>query len=248
MLNSRKKITLIVSATAIMISALGAGFASAQEADPQPPITQERSNPLMDYMTGLGITAEDVAAADEAGLSWREFIEANGGSVDEVSALMLAQAQERFDEMLDRPVRSPRQRAEGIRRNLQELVDITGIDAETLRAGLQSGTPLADILASNGIDLQTVTDAIVANRTDAINEAVANGRLTQEQADERIAGLSDAVSEFLTSTPDLQALRDRFQDHRDGRGNRGNRGPGGNPGFGAPDAPAEATPEVGSSS
>jgi hypothetical protein len=252
MLNKSTKLTIIISAVAIMVSAFGIGIASAQEdTQPQPPVREERSNPMVDYLTELGLTAEDLTAAAEAGTTWRELIEGNGGSVADLEALMLAQASERLNTMLDNTVRAPRVR-DGRLGGLQEIVELAGLDIATIREGLQSGSSLNDILVANGSDVQAVTDAIIASRTEAINEAVANGRITQEQADERIAGLSETVTTFLNSTPDelrqnmSDGMRDRFQDRRDNRRD-GRGGPGGN---GAPnnDVPVEATPETSTSS
>ena len=259
MLNARKKITLIGIISAIMVSAFGIGIASAQD-DPQPmpPVAEERSNPVRDYISELGLTVEDLNAAAEAGLTWREFIESNGGNVADLEALMTSRASERLNTMLDNTVRAPQGRIAGRMGegfgNLQELADITGIDLETLREGLQNGSSLADIVTSNGADLQTVIDTIVANRTETLtvrlDEAVANGRITQEQADERLASLSENVTTFLNSTPEelrqnmRDGMRNRFDNRRDNRRD-GRGGPGGLPGFGAPnnDVPAESTPD-----
>ena len=60
---------------------------------------------------------------------------------------------------------------------------------------LHSGKTLAEVAQAQGIDLQTVQNAITAARTqamkDAINQAVQNGRMTQAQADWLIQGLDN---------------------------------------------------------
>jgi hypothetical protein len=60
---------------------------------------------------------------------------------------------------------------------------------------LHSGKTLAEVAQAQGVDLQTVQNAITAARTqamkDAINQAVQNGRMTQAQADWLIQGLDN---------------------------------------------------------
>ncbi|WP_345712980.1 hypothetical protein, partial [Kineococcus glutinatus] len=75
-----------------------------------------------------------------------------------------------------------------------------GMSAEDLRTALQAdGATLASIAEDEGVDEQTVIDALVAAATERLNQAVTDGRLTQEQADERIAELPEQVKEQVES-------------------------------------------------
>jgi hypothetical protein len=53
---------------------------------------------------------------------------------------------------------------------------------------------MAEVAQANGVDVQTVVDAIVADISARIDEAVANGRLTQAEADEKKAELPERVT------------------------------------------------------
>ena len=68
-----------------------------------------------------------------------------------------------------------------------------GLSPEQLFTELHSGKTLTDLAAEKGVDLQTVQDAVAAARKDAmkqaIEQAVADGRLTREQADWMLQGL-----------------------------------------------------------
>jgi polyhydroxyalkanoate synthesis regulator phasin len=100
-----------------------------------------------------------------------------------------------------------------------------GITVDELRTALREGSTIAEVAQEKGIDVQVVIDAIVAERTEQIAAAVADGKLTQEQADERLADLEAKVTERVN-----QALPEG------GRGGRGGPPPEDAP---ADDAPAE---------
>lgn len=68
---------------------------------------------------------------------------------------------------------------------LEAAATALGIDTAALRSELQAGKTMAEVATDNRVDVQTVIDAIVADMQRHLAEAVDNGRLTQEQADER---------------------------------------------------------------
>ena len=86
---------------------------------------------------------------------------------------------------------------------LEEAAAAIGIDVSDLRTALQDGQTIAEVATANGVDPQTVIDALVAAFNVKIDEAVANGRITAEQAaekkenaPERIAALVNGEFEF----------------------------------------------------
>lgn len=86
---------------------------------------------------------------------------------------------------------------------LEEAAAAIGIDVSDLRTALQDGQTIAEVATTNGVDPQTVIDALVAAFNVKIDEAVANGRITAEQAaekkenaPERIAALVNGEFEF----------------------------------------------------
>lgn len=70
-----------------------------------------------------------------------------------------------------------------------------GMTTEELRTQLQAGKTIAAVAQEKGVDVQKVIDATIAADTKAIDEALAAGRITQAQADERKAGLAAHVKE-----------------------------------------------------
>jgi hypothetical protein len=86
---------------------------------------------------------------------------------------------------------------------LDEAAAAIGIDVSDLRTALQDEQTIAEVATANGVDPQTVIDALVAAFNVKIDEAVANGRITaelaaekKENAPERITALVNGEFEF----------------------------------------------------
>ncbi|WP_169239337.1 hypothetical protein [Candidatus Roseilinea sp. NK_OTU-006] len=70
-----------------------------------------------------------------------------------------------------------------------------------LRTELQAGKSVADVASAKGVALETIVNAVIAERTTALNEAVAAGRLTQAQADAILANLKIVLPAHLQVRP-----------------------------------------------
>ncbi|HJV44852.1 MAG TPA: hypothetical protein VJ824_03905 [Bacillota bacterium] len=79
----------------------------------------------------------------------------------------------------------------------QELLDLLHVDSQTLHNELKAGKSLADIAATNGVSEQSVIDYFVKKSTDRIQKDVQAGKITQEQADKRIAQLPKRMQKFV---------------------------------------------------
>lgn len=77
-------------------------------------------------------------------------------------------------------------------RSLGTVAEVLGLEADELRSQLADGATIADIA---GDDIDAVIDALVAEKTDRIAQAVEDGRLTQEEADEKLAEVEDRVTD-----------------------------------------------------
>lgn len=94
------------------------------------------------------------------------------------------------------------------------VVKALGITAEELRTELQAGKSVADVAAAKNVSISTIVDAVVAEQTTALKQAVTDGKLTQEQADQRLAMLKANLLKILE-------LKGGFGPGFDGRGERG---------------------------
>ena len=80
---------------------------------------------------------------------------------------------------------------------LSVAAEAIGITTAELRDALVAGSSIASVAEGKGVAPQTVIDALVADATGVLNEAVENGRITREQADARIATLPERMTEHV---------------------------------------------------
>jgi polyhydroxyalkanoate synthesis regulator phasin len=112
------------------------------------------------------------------------------------------------------------------------LAESLGIDEEALHDALRDGRTIAEVAEEQGVDVQDVVDAIVAAHQERLDEAVADGDLTQEDADELMAGAEERATAFVNGEPpDLEDLPDlgelgEVHPFGDGEGHGGWRGHG----------------------
>ena len=68
-----------------------------------------------------------------------------------------------------------------------------------LRDLLQDGQSLADVATAQGVDVQTVIDTLVNAAKEHLDEAVTNGRITQEEADAKLVDLTARITEMVNT-------------------------------------------------
>lgn len=98
------------------------------------------------------------------------------------------------------------------------IADALGITVEDLEAAKEEGSSLADIA---GDDLSALVELFTEQATERINDAVESGRITQEQADERLDGLDERIEARLENGG---GFGNRGEGKR-GHGNRGGEAP-----------------------
>ena len=103
------------------------------------------------------------------------------------------------------------------------VAEVMGVDAEALREAFAAGQSVADVAEANGVALDDVVAAVVAEMETHIAEHVAEGKLTQEEADAKLADAADTVTERLSSVPTERGMGDKGE--RRGPGGRGEHGP-----------------------
>lgn len=123
----------------------------------------------------LDITAEELQAARE---------QANQAALEQAVAEGLI-TQERADEMAEK-----KQTAEALQSYLGRdvlLAQALGMTVEELQAAHDEGKSLSDLLSAQGLDAATVRERMQAAREAALAQAVEDGVITQEQADDLAA-------------------------------------------------------------
>ena len=88
---------------------------------------------------------------------------------------------------------------------------------DELRTALEvDGTTLADVAEAQGVAVGTLVGALVTAAQEDIAQAVEDGNLTQEQADERLADLEERVTERVNSDGPGHGPGGRGDRHTDG--------------------------------
>lgn len=109
---------------------------------------------------------------------------------DAVTDHLVAQAAERGDHRGDR--HGDRGRRPGM--DGEVVAELLGIDAADLRSGLRDGQSIAELAEANGVEVQTVIAALVAEASGHLDLAVENGRLTEDEAAEKLADVTERIT------------------------------------------------------
>ena len=92
-----------------------------------------------------------------------------------------------------------------------EMAALVGAaDCDALKAALDDDQTLAQIAESNGIEPQTVIDALVAEMSAEVDAKVASGAITEERAVTIRARLTEEINEFVNEGFDHERGHDRF--------------------------------------
>ena len=212
--------------------------------NPDDPNRPERSNPIAD---ALGMTEEEFHAALESGQTVEELADAAGIDLaevilDDISAKLaqavedgrltqdeadqrLAEIQERIDngELPVGPSEHGRSGEQGDSNRPERsnpIADALGMTEEEFHAALEGGQTVEELADTAGIDLAEV---ILNDVSGKLAQAVEDGRLTQDEADQRLAEIQERIENG--ELPVGPGRQHGGQDHPDGQ-NRP-EGPGG---------------------
>ncbi len=116
---------------------------------------------------------------------------------------------------------------------VEATAEATGLTVEEVVAALQGGQSYADIASGAGVTLEAIAGVAVAQRAEALKQAVADGRFTQEQADTMLASMKTHLLEQLNTewtsggagNPSGQGMPRGRGGMRGGRGVRPNYNP-----------------------
>lgn len=97
------------------------------------------------------------------------------------------------------------------RADRQEILDLLGVTVDDIKAAAEGGKSLADVAADQGVDIQDVIDLKTSQIAEHLADAVAGGRLTQDEADDKLAMVTEKISD---------AVNKPLNEHRPGRPSR----------------------------
>jgi hypothetical protein len=84
--------------------------------------------------------------------------------------------------------------------------DELGMSLTDLLTELQDGKSIADVAAEKGVDTGAIVDAYLADLKENLDEAVAEGRITQKQADYQLELAQERAIDQLDNTRDGRVL------------------------------------------
>ena len=95
-----------------------------------------------------------------------------------------------------------RQKVEGIGyRFIMWAAQVLGIETDELASDLESGQTISDVADANGVDTQSVIDALTAVPNDRIDDAVADGTIDESQASEMRDGVLAKAEDIVNGEP-----------------------------------------------
>jgi len=161
----------------------------------------------------VGIPPAELRQALAGGQSIADVARARGVEVQAVIDALVADAQEGLTERITALVNragppdggGPRAGGpgHGPRRpghHLAVAAEAIGVPPAELAGALRDGQSIAEVARAEGVEVQTVIDALVAQARERLAEQVAAGHLTQAEADEKAADLVERVTELVNRT------------------------------------------------
>lgn len=165
------------------------------------------------------------AIAEILGISVDEYDDAVAQAQDQVVDEALAEGwltEEQAELLQWRMDRAPSVRMPGLDRGMRDFgrslirggdnllsiaADELGMSLTDLLTALEDGQSIAEVAEDKGIDTQVIVDAYLGQIQENLDEAVAEGHMTQTQADYRLQQAEERVTDLLDKTG-LGGLRD----------------------------------------
>lgn len=79
--------------------------------------------------------------------------------------------------------------------HLEEIAAAIGIEEDALRAELDAGQSIADVAEANGVDAAVIVDLLVDSAEERIADKVEEGRITEEEAAEKLANIEERAED-----------------------------------------------------
>lgn len=200
------KVLAVAGVVLLAVSALGAvRFASAQEGSP-PPADGDRAELRQLYVetfaSNLGVSVDELQSASRDAAVATVDAAVERGLLTEEQGARLKERIESSDGFGLAPFLRLRHRAhdrhEAVLRGIaMTAAETIGIEPAELRDELQSGKSIAQVAQEHGVSVDEVRTAVLDAAEARLSEAVANGRLTQEQADDALSRLEEHIDDIL---------------------------------------------------
>ena len=190
---------------AIVAGVLAVGLASAQTSTPEPAATGSPENLASRFKeelaTQLGISVDELnTALDDTQFALIDQA-VEDGKLTETEAEKLRARVEEGHNLL--PFGGARDRIEHrLKVGLVEAAaSVLDVDGSVIKEGVQNGDTLAEIANANGMSTDEFKTALLAEVKSTLDTKVANGDITQEQADKLFERLSTNIDDIVNHEP-----------------------------------------------
>ena len=186
------------------VSMLGGGVVGLALGAPHLALAQDAA-PAVDDPTATTVPEGDDTTAEDATRERHPFDDrvraALDGLVDD-GTLTREQADAVVDALREaRPDRLPRRHIRhvgpGIGVALDAAAEALGMTGDELRDALRDGRTIAELAEERGVDVATVVDALVAAATERIDQAVEDGRIDEDCAEDLKAALEERITDLV---------------------------------------------------
>jgi hypothetical protein len=184
------------------VAALGAvAYAQDDEGDP----FDFRGKFREAIASALGVSVEDYdAAVDQAQEQVVGEAVAEGWLTEEQAELLRWRMDQAPGPGMHGMGKGMRGFGPGLRGGGDNLVSIAadelGMSLTDLLTELQAGKSIADVAAEGGVDAQAIADAYLAQIKENLDQSVADGKITQKQADYALEQAGERVTDQLNKT------------------------------------------------
>lgn len=226
----------LIIASGVLVCALATVWAvGAQDNQPGPrggrPFRQGVRAVVEIVAEAVGLRPTEIITQMSQGNTLADIIEANGGDVQIVIDQAVTQLtadinqavtdgklrQERADlllsnleDMVTRSINGEfRERAMKVRVGIGVLRlagDQTGLTPREIVQEIRSGKSLGQVLTEHGVDTAAFIDTAVNTLQEHLTQAVSNGRLTQEEADQKVTEFRERLTERINQVGEPESV------------------------------------------
>ena len=201
--HSKLLLGALVVMLAMVITPVAAFAQNGPEAPPDPARALLRALTETAAQT-LGVSPEAFMQAMREGRTPAELAQQNGVSTDDLAAAMQqtwnAQGEIFIGKFIEDglpPKRSHHRRSKTARLWIKTAAETLETPVRSFMQELRSGQTPAQIAEAHGSSGQAIIDAIVAAEKERLDKAVAEGKLTQERADDILTRVSEKATQWV---------------------------------------------------
>lgn len=192
------KIAAVVAMVAIMAVAAVGAVAYAQEATTGSSAVWDFGQKVKAAIAdALGISVEKY---DEIVTTARQQVLEEGVASGQITQEQADRMQQRLDDQGKMGRMGKGQKAGSTSLLMTTAAEKLGMTEADLMAEMQAGKSLADVAAEKGVDTQAISDAYLTALKAELAAQVADGSLTQAEADAKLAAKTEALPDRLTGS------------------------------------------------